>query len=88
MGVQVLKGNAGPQMGQLGPNVGQDEVKPFDPRREGPLSACMYVTKIDCQISKSLALRFFILCTTKEGINTDQIVKTAFRLMYLVLVFF
>ena len=29
----------------------------------------------------------FILCTTKEGINTYQMVKTPFRLMYLVMGF-
>ena len=30
---------------------------------------------------------FFITCTTKEGINTYQIVKAAFWLMYLVMCF-
>ena len=54
------------------------------------LYVCMYVCHEIrlCWFSQNLALRFFfILCTTKEGINTYQMVKTPFRLMYLVMGF-
>ena len=52
------------------------------------LYVCLYATKLDLNdFNKIQPYNFFILGTTKEAINTYQIVKTAFRLMYLAMCF-